>query len=109
MLISFFEEFPNRRSLDKLKLIDFKIKLYLAAKSYKKFNYITSKIKNKYIKEFIYWPILKQEEGYWISPFSKERGLTRIFNEDIHSKIMIDCELPRNKLLYFSLFNFFKN
>ncbi len=107
MQISFFEEFPNKNNLSKLKLINFKTKLYLAAKSYKDFK--KYKTKNRFISEIIYWPILEENEGYWISPFSKTEALTRIFNERIDSIIMLDLELPRNKLLYFNLFNFFKN
>ena len=110
MIISFFEEFPSKENLDKLKLIDFNTKLYLAASSFEEFNNIKLKIKNKDLEEIIYWPILKQEEGYWISPFSKKDALIRILNENIYSSVMIDAELPKNKLLYLSqLFNFFEN
>ena len=107
MLISFFEEFPNKENLSKLKLIDFKTKLYLASKSYREFREI--RIKNRFVKEIIYWPILDKKEGYWISPFSKKSALKRVFNENIKSSIMLDLELPRNKLLYFNIFNFFRN
>ena len=78
MIISFFEEFPDKNSLSKLKLINFNTKLYLAAKSYKEFKKI--KIKNKFVKELIYWPILEKNEGYWISPFSDNKALKRTFN-----------------------------
>ncbi len=70
MIISFFEEFPTKENLGKLKLVTWQTKLYVAAKSVKDFNRIRSTIKNKHIKEVIYWPVLEKEEGYWISPFS---------------------------------------
>ena len=96
MIISFFEEFPTKENLNKVKLIDFPTKLYLAAPSLKEFNQIKKSIKNKHIKEFVYWPILERNEGYWISPFSKRTALKRIFNELSESKVsvMLDLELP---------------
>ncbi len=114
MIISFFEEFPTKENLSKLKLITWPTKLYLAANSLKEFNNIKSKIKNKNIKEFIYWPILKKEEGYWISPFSKRKALKRIFNEleNNNTSVMIDSELPttQNPLLYLTQsYKFFNN
>lgn len=110
MLISFFEEFPNKENLNKLKLINFKTKLYLATFNFKEFSKLKSKIKNKFVKEIIYWPILKKNEGYWVSPFSDKKALIKIFNENINSNVLIDCEFPKNKLLYiYQLFNFFGN
>jgi hypothetical protein len=96
MIISFFEEFLTKENLNKAKLIDFPTKLYLAAPSLKAFNRAKSSIKNKYIKEFIYWPILERNEGYWISPFSKRTALKRIFKEINNSRVpvMLDLELP---------------
>ena len=44
MIISFFEEFPDKSNLNKLKLINFPIKLYLASKSYKEFLNIKNKM-----------------------------------------------------------------
>ena len=104
MIISFFEEFPTKDNLNKVKLIDFPAKLYLAVPSLKAFNQIKKSINNKYIKEFICWPVLEREEGYWISPFSKRTALKRIFNELNNAKVpvMLDLELPtrQNPLLY---------
>ena len=101
MIISFFEEFPSKENLDKLKLIDFNTKLYLAASSFEEFNNMKLKIKNKFVKEFVYWPILKKEEGYWISPFSSKEALNRIFNElkSKNTPVMLDLEIPFYKNL----------
>lgn len=119
MRISFFEEFPTTQNLSKLKFVPGPTKLYLAASSRQEFEQISSaiywnKIYKKKIKEIIYWPILTQKEGYWISPFSQRQALQRIFNELKEGKIsvMLDLELPttQNPTLYFTqAFNFFRN
>ena len=104
MVLSFFEEFPTKSSLDRINLIPWPTKLYLAAQNIPKFNSIRSGIKNKNVKECIYWPILSRTEGYWISPFSEQRALARIFGELDGKKIpiMLDLELPtrQNPWLY---------
>ncbi len=106
MIISFFEEFPNGRNLQKASLLSSPAKLYLAAGSVREFKRITSKIKNKRIQEFIYWPLLARKEGYWISPFSERKALLRIFKEleKEHIPVMLDLELPttQNPWLYFT-------
>lgn len=114
MLISFYEEFPTESNLKKLNLIDFPTKLYIASESFSKFNKIKKNIKSRYVKEIIYWPVLKKEEGYWFSPFSKNSAIQRTLNElnDKSIPVMWDAELPThpNPLLYFTqFFNFFKN
>ena len=112
MIISFFEEFPTKENLSKIKLIDFPTKLYVAASSLKEFNNIKKSIKNRHIKEIIYWPTLKRSEGYWISPFSKRSALKRVLNELKNTPVMLDLELPtrHNPGLYLTQsFNFFVN
>ena len=114
MQISFFEEFPTKKNLNKLNLIDFPIKLYLAASSLEEFVQLTKKIDNEQVKEIIYWPILSKREGYWISPFTKRKALQRILGELEGAKVsvMLDLELPttKNTTLYFTQFlNFLKN
>lgn len=114
MFVSFFEEFPTRRNLDKIKLVNWPTKIYVGAKSLNEFNKIITKVKNKYIKEFIWWPILEIKEGYWISPFSNRGALKRIFQElkDKNVPVMLDLELPttKNLKLYITEFaNFFRN
>lgn len=106
MQISFFEEFPTAKNLEKLKLINRPTKIYLAASSLREFDKIKSLIKNKNVREIVYWPILKKKEGYWISPFSSRKALMRIFSELRGKKIsvMLDLELPttKNPFLYFT-------
>ncbi len=114
MLISFFEEFPTKQNLAKLQLVTWPTKLYLAAPSLQEFKKVVRGVKIKRLKtrgtrntpitEFIYWPILQKEEGYWISPFSKKPALNRIFQElaGKNAPVMLDLELPttRNPWLY---------
>lgn len=113
MIVSFFEEFPTKENLEKIKLIDFKTKLYVVSGSLAEFKKILPEIEKKNIKEIIYWPVLKKEEGYWYSPFSKRSAIIRTLKE-IPDKlpVMIDLELPttQNSNLYFTqLHNFPKN
>ncbi|MBS3127239.1 hypothetical protein J4228_03675 [Candidatus Woesearchaeota archaeon] len=109
MDISFFEEFPTLQNLDKLRVVSWPAKLYVAAKSVQEFKEITSKIKRSTVKEYIYWPILENEEGYWISPFSEQNALLRIFSElkgkDI--PVMLDLELPTTKNIFLYVTEFF--
>ena len=106
MHISFFEEFPTPKNLQKLQLVTWPTKLYLAAPSFKEFTRIKADIKNKKISSIIYWPILQKKEGYWISPFSERKSLVRIFKE-LEGKnvpVMLDLELhtTQNPSLYFT-------
>jgi len=98
MKIGFFEEFPIKNNLSKLKLIDFPVELYIAAKSLGEFKKIRKKSK---IKNLIYWPILEKEEGYWLSPFSRRKALKRIIDELKRNKeqirVLWDAELPFKK------------
>jgi len=117
MQISFFEEFPTVENLNKLKLVRFPIKLYVAAHSYNEFLKLKKKIrdyKTGKIREIIYWAVFSKQEGYWISPFTKREALLRVFGElgRNDDSVMLDLELPttKNLSLYVTqLFNFFRN
>ena len=114
MNISFFEEFPSRQNLEKLTLVSWPSKLYLAARSLREFTAVVGRIKRKNIRTFIYWPVLERKEGYWISPFSQRKALKRIFRElgGRRIPVMLDLELPttQNPLLYLTqAFSFIAN
>jgi hypothetical protein len=114
MIISFYEEYPTKENLEKLNLINFPTKLYLAAHSFKEFKKYKKQIKSKYVKEIAYWPLLTKKEGYWFSAFTKRKALKRTISELKNTKVpvMWDAELPThpNPLLYLTqLFNFFPN
>lgn len=113
MNINFFEEFPDKENLEKLKLIKFPCLIFVASGNLFEFNKLKNKIKkiNKKV-EVGYWPLL--EKSYWVSPFSYTLELKKLVNEleknkDI--KFLIDLEYPLlNKSLFFrNLFCFFKN
>jgi len=98
MKIEFYEEFPNKDNLAKLKLLKFPTRLFIAAKSLEDFRKY-EKIAKNYKKniEVAYWPIVKN--SYWISPFSNTKDLVELFNElsGIKKHLLIDLELPLRK------------
>jgi len=111
MKIDFYEEFPLKQNLHKLKQINFPCRLFLASHSIKEFRLLEKQVKtiNKKI-EVCYWPIVKN--SYWISPFSNPKDLKELFKEleSCNNKILIDLELPLNKkLIIKNLFNQFSN
>jgi len=113
MDVEFYEEFPNKQNLDKLKLIKFKTKLFIAAKSIKKFQEFEKQAKKiKKDLEVAYWPIV--ENSYWISPFSNTKDLINLFKEleKIDNPLLIDLELPlakRWKMYFKNILHFKKN
>jgi hypothetical protein len=119
MQYKIYSEFPTEKNLAKLKLIDFPFELIIASPSLKKFRELEKKIKTKNVTAIGYWPTLRKEEGYWISPWGKREGLVRIINEikedlDKGNKLFLkwDAEAPwfMKKSLYFTeLFKFFGN
>lgn len=116
-IISFFEEFPNETTLDKIVQIDFDTKIYVAAKNLSEFYGLEKNFKsaNKHVKEVIYWPVLEKEEGYWLSPWSDPEALKRIFEEVKERKdkreleVLLDLELPLKRARLFSFDDFKQN
>ncbi len=114
MQISFFEEFPNKKNLEKLDLIKFPVKIYLAEYSIVGYKQYKKELQGKYknLKEVIWWPILNVNEGYWLSPWTKRRALLRLFHYLLNESISIlwDAELPKErKLIFTQFFKHFKN
>lgn len=110
MIISFFEEYPTEENLAKLKLVSFTTKLYIAAESLGSFYKIKDKIRQKNVKEVIYWPLLKKEEGYWMSPFAERKALKRIIEETKEIPVLWDAEIPKKRILLLkNLIYFHKN
>lgn len=113
MNIEFYEEFPNKENLKKLKLIKVPSKIFIAAKSIKEFKKY-EKIAKGYKKNLrvAYWPIVKN--SYWISPFSNTKDLIELFREleSIKNPLLIDLELPlakKWKMYFKNIFYFSKN
>ncbi len=112
MKIDFFEEFPAKENLEKLKLIKFPCRVFIAAKSVKEFQGLEKQaVKiNKKIKT-AYWPLVKN--SYWISPFSNTKDLAELFKEleKTNYPLLIDLEPPfLNKILFLkNIFSLRKN
>ncbi|MBI2662380.1 hypothetical protein HYX11_02895 [Candidatus Woesearchaeota archaeon] len=107
MLISFFEEFPDKNNIEKLKIVKGKTNLFLAARSLKEFYEVKKNVKDKSkVERWVYWPILEKKEGYWISPFSRRQALLRIFKEleGENEAVMLDLELPTTKNIWLYAF-----
>lgn len=114
MEVSFFEEFPHEKTLEKIAQIDFDTRIYVAAKNLSQFYEYEDQFKaqNPQIKQVIYWPVLEKEEGYWISPWSDSAALERVFEEIKDRKdkkkqeVLLDLEpsLQRSRLLGFKDF-----
>ncbi len=107
MQISFFEEFPTKENLRKIQYVSFPTKVYVGAYSFREYNSISFPEN----VEKVYWPLLKKEEGYCFSPFSKYQAVKRVLGEikDKNTPLMIDAELPThpNPLLYLTEFHSF--
>ncbi len=112
MQIDFYAEFPTRANLDKLKLVSFPCRVFVAAKSLKEFRELEKKIRviNRKI-ECAYWPIVNN--SYWVSPFSNTSDLVELFSELERGKehLLMDLEFPmlNKKLILKNLIWFFKN
>lgn len=113
MQIEFYEEFPNKKILEKLKLIKFRTKLFIAAKTLNEFQEFEKQAKKiKKDLEVAYWPIVKN--SYWISLFANTGDLNELFNElnRIKNHLLIDLELPLSKrwrMYLKNIFHFRKN
>lgn len=111
MEIGFYEEFPNKENLKKLKLVKFPTRIFIAAHSLEEFKEY-EKVAKSYKKdlEIAYWPIIKN--SYYVSPFSNPRDLIETFKEfdSIKNHILIDIELPLKKVMILkNIFNIQKN
>lgn len=112
--ISFFEEFPSATTFEKVALVDFNTRIYLAAKNLSEFETYETwlKVANPHVKDVVYWPVLEKDEGYWISPWADANGLERVLGEVEQRKdrkplsVMLDLEpsLKRSRLFSFKDF-----
>lgn len=91
--ITLWCEFPDTVYWKKaIKLIDFKVKIYIAVKSKKEFLEYKKKIKSKYITLGT-WPVLSRKEGYWFSGFSSKQSIDKL-KQFKGMDIKIDLEPP---------------
>ncbi len=111
MQIDFYEEFPTKKNLEKIKLVNWKSRVFIASKSIEHFKKLKKQVKetNKNIKT-AYWPLLKS--SYWVSPFSDSKELKKLLKrlDKNPFPLLIDLELPLNKrFILKNLPYFFKN
>ena len=60
MQIDFYEEYPTEKNLEKLKLVKYPLRLFVAAHSLEEFKTLEKKVKKiKKNTETCYWPIVK--------------------------------------------------
>lgn len=116
MQIGFVEEYPTEENLGRIKKIPFLINLYLGCRSIEDFIKLRNKIKKHHnIKVTGYWPILNDDEGYWLSALSKRKAILRVLKELEDSKenfpVIWDAEVPVNnkKLFITEAFKVTKN
>ncbi len=104
--VIFWCEFPKEVDWKKFnKIINFKISVFIAAKSKKEFFYWKSKIKSKYVDVGV-WPILSKKDGYWFSGFCSKKSIDKLFYfKDL--KIKIDLEPPIIDIKY-NIYNILK-
>jgi len=112
--ISFFEEFPDKSNLLKLRLVKFPTKIYLAAGSYEDFLALKKRVLrvSSRVKDVVWWPVLETKDGYWISPFANYSALSRLCRElrDSSCSVMLDLEFPlRRGLIFKNTLRFSKN
>ncbi len=111
MQIEFYAEFP-KQSINKLKLIKFPTRVFIATHSIKEFQKFEKQAKkiNKRIT-CAYWPLVKN--SYWISPFSNTKDLIELFSDlqKIKNHLLIDLEPPllKKRLFLKNIFAFRKN
>lgn len=117
MKFTLYEEFPTKGNLAKLREIDFPIDVIIAAKSYDEFKGLKSDVKEvkSDVERVGYWPVLRAEEGYWMSPLSKRASVERVIGEledrEDRKKLLLhwDCELPLNRKLLLNFMDFVPN
>jgi hypothetical protein len=111
MKIHFFEEFPDKSSLRKIRYVNWKSTIYVAARSVREFKSVIKNHTQKGIT-FAWWPILTKKEGYWLSPFSSPNAVKRVINDAVRNNVQVmwDAELPfRHPLLFLRIDNFLRN
>lgn len=94
--VGLYEEFPNPWRLQKLRNVDFPVKLAIAAASREEFMTLQTDILRQYpqVREVYFWPLLSQEEGYYPGNWSDAAAVQRIADESSGTPVLWDLEMP---------------
>ncbi len=98
--VGLYEEFPVPWRLDKLKLVDFPVKLAVAASSRADFLKLRDDILKTYpqVKTVYFWPVLSADEGYYPGSWSDPDAVERVAHETDGLPVLWDLEMPRNQI-----------
>jgi len=91
MLISYFEEFPTKRNLSKLRNVDGG-NVFVAAKSVQQYEKIKDQCR-QYPVNILHWKTLSKSMGYWFSPFM-DTAVLRKELLTVNKDTMLDLEFP---------------
>jgi len=103
MDVKIHAEYPTDENLSRLDNVDFPVDVFVASRSLHEFKELERQILHTYenVKSVGYWPLLSVNEGYWVSPWSDERSLDRVFGEIREGAnpgspllVMLDLEPP---------------
>ncbi len=94
--VGFYEEFPTPQRLAKLRDVDFPVSLAVSASSHEKFLELRASILREYpqVKEVLFWPLLKKEEGYYPGTWSAPDAVHRVADESDGLPVLWDMEAP---------------
>ena len=108
--VGFYEEFPVPWRLDKLKQLDFPVKLAVAAPNLAAFQKLRNEIQQNYpqVREVYFWPLLSPEEGYYPGSWSDPGAVERVALEAKNEPVLWDLELPRDQI-FLSIGNWWRN
>jgi hypothetical protein len=94
--VGLYEEFPAPWRLERLRYVDFPVDLAVAAPSRTEFLAVREMIRATFpqVREVYFWPLLKQEEGYYPGTWSNAGGVQRAAREAEGLPTLWDLEMP---------------
>lgn len=94
--VGLYEEFPAPWRLERLRYIDFPVDLAVAAPSREEFLAVREMIRWTFpqVREVYFWPLLKEEEGYYPGTWSDAAAVRRAAREAEGLATLWDLEMP---------------
>ena len=108
--VGLYEEFPVAWRLEKLKQVDFPVKLAVATTSRAEYLTLRERILATYpqVREVYFWPLLSPDEGYYPGSWSDADAVERVAKEAEGVPVLWDLEVPRGQI-FLSLANWWRN